>query len=185
MSTGKIRQLAFDAMLAAMCAVLAYLSIRINNNLKVTFESLPVLVGALLFGPLDGALIGLAGTTVYQLFFSGYGVTVTTPLWIAPYVLCGLLVGLYAKRNGYSLRPGQIAFIVVLGELLVTGMNTGAIYIDSKLYHYYRPGIISGVLALRLALCVAKAAAYSAVLPPLLRALHRYSFPAQRGGVKA
>ena len=90
----KTRRLAFDAMLAAMCAVLGALSIDLGN-LKITFEGFPVLLGALLFGPLDGLAIGGIGTLVYQLL--RYGVSVTTPLWILPYMLAGLLVGLIAK----------------------------------------------------------------------------------------
>lgn len=182
MSKSRIRQLTFDAMLAAMCAVLAYLSIRVNNNLKITFESVPVLIGAFLFGPLDGVVIGFVGSLIYQLFFSGYGVTVTTPLWIAPYVVCGLLVGLYAKRHAYSLKQRQVVFIIVANELLITAMNTGTIYVDSKIFGYYRPGIITGVLALRLILCVVKALAYSYVLPPLLRALRQNESVRRKGG---
>ncbi|MBQ9458438.1 MAG: ECF transporter S component [Oscillospiraceae bacterium] len=185
MPKNKTRQLVFDALLSAMCAVLAYLSVKVGSNFKVTFESVPILVGALLFGPLDGALVGLVGTTLYQVFFSGYGVTVTTPLWIAPYVICGLLVGLYAKRRGFSLKQWQIAFIIVSNELLITALNTGAIYVDSKIYGYYKPSIITGVLALRLIVCVVKAVAYAAVLPPLLQGLRQFAPQMRTGGVKA
>ena len=89
------RKLAADAVLAAMCAVLGALSLDFGN-LKITFESLPVLLAALAFGPLDGLAVGGIGTLIYQLL--RYGVSVTTPLWILPYALCGLLVGLYAKN---------------------------------------------------------------------------------------
>ena len=57
----KIKQLALDSMLAAMCAILGYLALDLGS-LKFTFESLPVLLGALLFGPIDGMLIGGVGT---------------------------------------------------------------------------------------------------------------------------
>lgn len=181
MSKINTRQLAIDAMLAAMCAVLAYLSIKVGSNLKVTFESVPILIGALLFGPLHGALIGFVGSTLYQLLGSGYGITVTTPLWIAPYVVGGLLTGLYAKRHGYALKQWQLVFIVVLSELAVTLMNTGAIYVDSKIYGWYYPGVVTGVLALRLVLCVTKAVAYSALFPSLLQSLRR-SVPVRRKG---
>ena len=107
MSKRSTKQLALDAMLAAMCAVLGYLSLDFGN-LKVTFESVPILLGALLFGPADGAAVGLVGTLIYQLL--RYGGAVTTPLWIAPYVLCGLLVGLYAKRNGFALDRKRIYY---------------------------------------------------------------------------
>ena len=53
----KTKQLTLDAMLAAMCAVLGYVALDMGN-IKITFESLPILLGAMLFGPVDGMLIG-------------------------------------------------------------------------------------------------------------------------------
>ena len=164
------KQITLDAMLAAMCAVLGYLAID-TGTVKVTFESVPVLIAALLFGPLDGMAVGLVGTLVYQLL--RYGVSATTILWILPYVLCGLIVGLYAKKKPFPLKQGQIVFIVVLAELVVTALNTLTLFVDSKIYGYYFPGIIQGALALRLILCVVKAVAYAYLLPLLLRPLRK------------
>ncbi len=175
MTKSNTKQLALDAMLAAMCAVLGYLSLDLGN-LKITFESVPILIAALLFGPADGAAVGLVGTLIYQLL--RYGVSVTTPLWIAPYVLCGLLVGLYAKRRGFALDRKQTAFIVISNELLITALNTVALYVDSRIYGYYSAAFIFGSLALRIVICVAKALAYSFALAPLLGALRR----GERGG---
>ena len=53
-------------MLCAMCAVLGYVALDLGS-IKLTFESLPVLLGALLFGPVDGMFIGGIGTLLYQL----------------------------------------------------------------------------------------------------------------------
>ena len=170
MTNTRTGRLSAGAMLAAMCAVLGYLSLDFGN-LKITFESVPVLVAALLFGPADGAAVGLVGTLIYQL--ARYGVTATTPLWIAPYVLCGAIVGWYAKKRGFSLTQGEVLFTVVSNELLITALNTVSLYIDSKIYGYYSPAFIFGSLALRAALCVGKAVAYSFALPPLLRAVRR------------
>ncbi len=166
METGKTKQLALDAMLAAMCAVLGYLSLDFIS-LKITFESLPVLLGALLLGPVNGCAIGLIGTLVYQLL--RYGVTLTTPLWILPYAVCGFAVGLCAKRKGFELSQGQMTALVVLNELLITLLNTGVMYIDSLLYHYYFPGFITGSLALRLVICIGKAVAFAFLLPVVLK----------------
>lgn len=161
------RRLSLNALLAAMCAVLGAVSIDMGN-LKITFESLPVLVGALLFGPLDGALIGGVGTLLYQLL--RYGVTVTTPLWILPYVLCGLLAGAYARRREFALSRGQLALIVFAMGIMVLVLNTAALVIDSKIYGYYTPVFIFGSLLPRIVICLVKAAAFTAVLPTLLRA---------------
>lgn len=166
----KTRQLTLDAMLCAVCAVLGYVALDLGS-VKITFESLPVLLGALLFGPADGMLIGGVGTLLYQLL--RYGVSATTLLWILPYVVCGLVVGLAAKLRGFRLDRFQTMILVVIAELAVTGLNSVAIYVDSKMYGYYFPGIIQGVLVWRLAICVVKAAAFGAILPTLTEAVRR------------
>ena len=164
------RQLAVDAMLSAMCAVLGYLALD-TGSVKITFESIPVLMAALLFGPIDGMAVGGIGTLIYQLL--RYGVSATTPLWILPYVACGALVGLYAKKNAFALTQRQVVFIVVANELLITALNTLVLLADSKIYGYYYPGIILGALALRLALCIVKAVAYAFLLPVLIRPIRK------------
>ncbi len=170
MSKRSTKQLALDAMLAAMCAVLGYISLDFIS-MKITFESVPILIGALLFGPLDGAAIGLVVTLIYQLL--RYGVSTTTLLWILPYVLCGLLVGWYASAHRFELTQKQMLFIVVVAELMVTLLNTGVIFVDSKIYGYYTPALITGSLALRLVICVGKAVAYAFALLPLLNAVRK------------
>lgn len=84
------RRLAADAMFAAMVTVLGLVSIS-TGNLKITVEALPVFLGALLLGPVDGLAIGGVGTLLYQLL--RFGVGATTALWIAPYVLAGAVRG--------------------------------------------------------------------------------------------
>ena len=135
------RKLAADAVLAAMCAVLGALSLDFGN-LKITFESLPVLLAALAFGPLDGLAVGGIGTLIYQLL--RYGVSVTTPLWILPYALCGLLVGLYAKKLGFVFSGKQLAWAVFLSSLLIFVLNTGVLWLDSIVYGYYSAVYIFG-----------------------------------------
>ena len=64
------RRLAADAMFAAMVTVLGLVSIS-TGNLKITVEALPVFLGALLLGPVDGLAIGGVGTLLYQLLRFG------------------------------------------------------------------------------------------------------------------
>ena len=59
-------QIAINAMLAALCAVLGYFSLDFVN-LKITFESFPVLLAGMMYGPVNGAMVGLTGTFIYQL----------------------------------------------------------------------------------------------------------------------
>ena len=91
-------------MLAALCAVLSYLSVDIGNSMRITFESFPIALGALLLGPLDGAAIAFVGNLIYQLL--RHGITATTLLWIAPYVITALLIGWPQRPPGFNC-PGQ------------------------------------------------------------------------------
>lgn len=167
------KQMAANAMLAAMCAVLGAISIDMGN-IKITFESIPILLGALLFGPADGAAVGFVGTFVYQVL--RYGFSVTTLLWMLPYVLCGLIVGQYARLRAFHLTKTQTILIVVMAELIVTTLNTGVMYIDSKLYGYYSAVYIFGMLLVRYAVCVGKAVAIGAIIPSLLALLRTRVF---------
>lgn len=162
-----IKRLSVNALLAAMCAVLGAVSLDFGN-LKITFESLPVLIGALLFGPLDGLAVGGIGTLLYQLL--RYGVTLTTPLWIAPYMLCGLWVGHCAKARNFELSIKQLTFAIFSSEIMILLINTFSLYVDSKIYGYYSPVFIFGSLFPRIILCLVKSAAFSAAMPALLRA---------------
>ena len=105
------RRLAADAMFAAMVTVLAAAAIK-TGNLKITIEAMPVFLGALMLGPVDGMVIGGIGTLLYQLL--SYGVTATTALWIAPYVLLGLCVGAVSARHGYACTKRQLVLLAVL-----------------------------------------------------------------------
>ena len=167
----KTRQLATDAILAAMCAALGALALDMNS-IKITLESFPILLGAMLFGPLDGLVIGAVGTALYQLL--RYGVSATTVLWILPYCVCGLLTGWYARKKGYRLTVPQSVGIAVLAELIVTTLNTGVMYVDAKLYGYYFKGFITGMLAIRYLVCVAKAVVYGVLLPRLIGAVRQF-----------
>jgi len=166
----KTRQLSIDAILAAMCAVLGYFALDFIN-LKITFEGFPVLLGALLFGPVDGMLIGGIGTFIYQVL--RYGVTATTLLWILPYVLCGLLVGWYSKKHGFSLNKKQLMLIVLAGSLLIFLVNTAVMYIDSKIYGYYSFVYIFGTIVPRSLICVGKSVVYGIAMPSLLEAARK------------
>ena len=157
-------------MLGAALVPLGALALDLNS-IKITFESFPILLGALLFGPLDGLAVGFVGTLLYQLL--RYGVSATTLLWILPYALAGLVTGIYAKRRGFSLTTGQTVGIVVAAEVLVMALNTLVMYIDAKLYGYWFPGFISAMLLPRGAVCIVKAVVFGLVLPKLCARVRR------------
>ena len=171
------RQMALDAVLAAVCAVLGYYGPDLGN-MKITFEGLPVILAALLCSPLDGAAVGGIGTLLYQLL--RYGVTATTPLWILPYILCGLLVGWLGDHCAPEKSFPRLAATVLAGEGLIFLLNTLVIYADSKIYGYYSYAYVFGSFWIRLGICAVKTVLYAAVLPGLLAALRRAGAPGRK-----
>ena len=170
-----VYQLVIDAMLIAVCAVLGYLAIDLTS-IKITFESLPILIAALLFGPIDGITVGALGTLIYQ--YLRYGFTATTALWMLPYIVLGFIAGFYAKKQNFRYKPKELGVLVVICELVVTLLNTLVILIDSKIYGWYYPTLITGSLAIRLVVCIAKAIVFGIILYPLLTEVRK------NGGLK-
>jgi ECF transporter S component (folate family) len=160
-------------MLIALYVVLSVLTPIKLQNFKFTFEALPVLIGALLGGPLDGLAVGGIGSFIYQLLFSGYGLTVTTPLWVLPHALSGLIVGLYAKARRYDYSFVSVVIIAALSALLVTALNTLALYIDAKVFGYYSNALVFGSLPLKILTGIILAVLFSLILPQLLKTLKR------------
>ena len=168
------RRLAVDAMLAAMFVCLSLVSISLPN-MKITLDSLPVLVAAFLLGPLDALAVGLIGSFFNQLLT--YGLTPTTVLWILPAGLRGLLVGLYVKRHSFELTQKQTVFIVVLSALAVTALNTLIMAVDSLIYGYYSAAYVFGALIFRIIAGVLTAVVFSLILPQLIKQLKKHIHP--------
>ena len=133
--------------------------------------SLPVIVGAMLYGPVGGLLVGLLGAFMGQLLT--YGVTATTILWILPQAARGLLVGVYAKHCGYKFSSGQLTLALIGTALVVTALNTGAMYIDSVIYNYYSYAYVFGGLVVRIISGAATAVLMVFVAPPVVNLLNR------------
>ena len=160
-------------MLIAVYIVLSILTPVKVVNFKFTFEAFPILVAALLSGPVDGLIVGAVGSFIYQLLFSGYGITPTTILWVLPHAASGLIVGLLSKSKNFDLNRLQIILFCILSSLTVTSLNLLALYVDSRLYGYYSPALVFGNLLLKIFTGVILAVIYSAILPKLLSYLKK------------
>ena len=154
------------AMLAALTAVLGM--VPDFGTFKITLESFPVLLSGLMFGPVCGLLTGGIGTFLSQLL--KYGLSVTTPLWLLPYVAAGLLSGLCAKKAGFSNTDLQIILITALCQIVITLLNSLAMYADAVVFGYYSPAIWGSVM-IRAGSCLIKTVAFGLVFPVLLKKL--------------
>ena len=162
-------RLAYDAVLAAMCAVLGSIAALDLGNLKFTFENFPVQVGALLFGPVDGMLIGGIGIFLSQMI--RYGIELSTPLWVLPYIISGLFTGFCAKRLRFSLSQVQMIIIIVINGIIVTAANTLGLFIYNKYILQVPLAATIAAIPKRVIISVIKSVVFAFILPPVLRAL--------------
>lgn len=165
-----VRQIAFDAMLAAMFFALSFVSLRLGGQ-KISISGLPVLMGALLFGPLHGFLIGLVGSFLEQMVT--FGLTATTILWCLPVAIRGLLVGLYAKWRKFDLGQWELIVVIALTALVLTALNTAVMYIDAVIYGYYSYAYVFGALVSRIIVGILTGVVFALVLPPLLKPIKK------------
>ena len=129
-----------DGMLLAMYIVLSTLTVRITPNLQITFTGIAIIMASVLYGFPDAIFVALFGSFIAQLR-GPYGLSITTPIWMIPPILravvFGLIYELYLKK-GIRLEDKRglyITFAIIAG-LITTIANTGAIYLDAKIFGY-------------------------------------------------
>lgn len=163
-----VHRLALVAMLSALFFALSLFSVDLGF-IKFTVAPLAILVAGFLFGPIDGAIVGLVGSFLEQ--FVKYGFSVTMPLWMFPAIVRGALVGALAlllrrflwsrAKDGERFtpaKPGTEAplFIVlcvvcaILSAIVVTLCNTVPLYVDYKIFGWSDENpLLWGVLSTR------------------------------------
>ena len=175
----KTKRMATNAMLAALYFALSMLAVPMGG-LKLTFEHLPIIIAAMMFGPVDALIIGALGELANQMMT--YGITVTTVLWMMPAMFRGLSVGLCAKflRKYVGLdavieKKLPMAFLVtcVISGLLCSLLNTFTLYVDSKMFGYYSHALVFGVLWARLAASAVSSVLMAVAAKPVLAAMRK------------
>lgn len=123
--------------LCGVCLALYFILSIVSINtqvIKITIDALPVIFIAIVCGPIDGLAVGLLGSFFAQLYL--YGLTVTTPLWILPAGIRGLIVGLMFYHKDVRVHKIRWILTVIISGLIVTGINTGVIILDAKIFKY-------------------------------------------------
>ena len=177
-----VRRIAIDAVLIAMYFGLSLLSVEIGG-IKLTFASLPTLICAMLFGPVDGFLVGFLGAFMEQMI--KYGFTATTLLWVLPPAIRGLFVGVCAlllKKHMsvdaiLSTKRPYVYFVVTLiSGAIVSVLNTLVFYVDAKMFGYYEYHMIFGVFWIRIASGLLSTLLMASIALPVVVALQRANF---------
>ena len=173
----KTRRMCYAALLAAMYVPLSlYVAVQVGN-VRISFGSLPVVVSALLFGPVEAVTVAMVGEFFKQLLT--YGLTYTTALYLVPPALRGLVVGLGAlallSLRGQRLEERRAACyaVCVLAAICTTVGNTGVNWLDSVIFGYYTPALIFGDLVWRLVVGMINALVMASLAMPLIRVLRK------------
>ena len=161
--------------LCAACIALhiileVFCAIRIGNDLKISFATLPFVVVALLCGPVEGLVTGLLGTFLSQLIT--YGVTITTPFWIIPGALQGLTAGLIFIAFKRKTKLVPIGVTCFASGLVLVIFNWIASYFDGVVFFkYWTMEVLIGLIPIRLLVWVGLAVVYTIVCVPITKAL--------------
>ena len=124
--------------LALLTAMMVLLTMTISIQtpfFKLSFGSLPVVLAAMLFGPLEGAAVAILGEFIVQVL-GPYGLMPTTFIWIWPPAIRALVIGgtaVWLRRSGIRLesRPVVCYGACVIGAVLTTVGNTAGMWLDS------------------------------------------------------
>ena len=135
-----LTRLTTNAMLAALYVVFAVFWTHKEPTIEISISTLPLLLCAALFGPLDAAAVALVGSFIEQLA-SPYGLSWSTLIWMAPVVLQSLLAGaiffFLRRRADRRLRVDwKLILVVFVCELVLTALNIAAQYVDGALVGY-------------------------------------------------
>ena len=178
------KRLVINAVLIAIYVVLRYFNIPFGNSFRFTLAPFPVILCALLYGPVDGVIVGLLGEFLSQIL-GPYGLTPTTLLWCLGETLRGGTLGLCSwlfLRKG--LLAGRVSGKHVLLLLLCcvgTGIlaslgQTFALYVDSKMMGYYTHAMVFGVMIWRVLVYILLSAIFGSLSLPIISALKKTKF---------
>jgi len=156
--------------LAAIYVVLSILSVG-SNNFKASFESLAVLVGAVLLGPIPGMLVALIGEFLHQLLM--YGLDPTTPLWLLPYIVEGLVAGWIVASELGDVSKKRLTLAAIVGEIVLTTVVTPVNYASAVIQGWGNWPMIAAGIPLRLAIMAVRIVLYVLVLPLLYQQLKK------------
>ncbi len=173
-NNGTTKKICACGALAALSFVLDLFAILLNTvfpAVKLPLSALPIIVGAVFYGPLWGAAVGFVGSLLGQIL--SYGLTPTTLLWVLPAAVRGLSIGLLFIAFKRSMKYPVLALEISISALMVTAVNTAVMYIDSKIYGYYSFAYVFGGLLVRVITGIAAAFVFAVIVPPIIKFLKK------------
>ena len=179
------KRLTVNAILIAIYVALRFFNIPFGDAFRFTLAPFPVILCALLFGPVDGLLVGLLGEFLSQVL-GPYGLTPTTLLWCLGETLRGGTLGLcsmlfWRKWLISAPRPDKKQTAILLLCCVLTGVlaslgQTFALYVDSTMMGYYNYAMVFGVMVWRILVYVLLSGCFGYLCLPVISALRKTKF---------
>ena len=165
------KKIVMIAMLTAVYVILCLVGTIRLWWMNISVATLPLIIAALLFGPVGGLFVGLLGSFLEQLLT--YGLMATTVLWLVPNTVRGLLLGIYFKKKNYHPSRVQLIGALTVAALITTALNTLVMYLDSVVQGYYSYAYVFGGIVTRVLAGVVTAVVMAFVAPPVVKLLER------------
>lgn len=179
------RRLVINAVLIALYVVLRFFNIPFGESFRFTLASFPVILCALLYGPVDGLIIGLLGEFLSQVL-GPYGLTPTTLFWCIGETVRGGALGLCSvlflrKRLFFAEQPTRKNIVLLLICCILTGVlaalgQTFALYVDSTMMGYYSYAMVFGLMIWRILVYALLAVLFGYLSLPIISALRKAKF---------
>lgn len=180
-SRKQIRLLVIDSLMIAMYVVLNTITEIPIGNIKITFGPLPIIFIAFYLGIRHVTIVAAIAEFLSQLL--GYGLTLTTPLWILPVVVRGVLICILAslilktKNNDIRrMKHYEYFTIILITGFIVTILNTAVIAVDALIFGYYSYAYVFGDLFFRFISMILSTVVYTLITKTVIDTLHKVKF---------
>ena len=124
-----IRRITMNAMMIAMYVVLDGISLKLNDYMKLTFNSFAVIICIILFGMLDGCIVAGVGEFIIQLKF----ISPFLPLFVLVQLVRAFIMGafaeaLFAKKNYLEKKPVWLYAMCIVSGLVTSALNSVVLF---------------------------------------------------------
>lgn len=154
----------------ALYIVLNLLTFKIGNIIEISFTMLPVIFIAIVYGPIEGMIVGALGEFVNQL---NWELSVMTPVWMLAPIMCGLVVGLLFRHKNPLQNVVLWIVTIIAAQIAITGSNTLAMYINNIVYPVWPIEIVWWVILIRAGISLGFAAIYGVLIPLIFKPLEK------------
>jgi uncharacterized membrane protein len=124
-----IRRITMNAMMIAMYVVLDGISLKLNDYMKITFNSFAVIICVMLFGMLDGCVVAGVGEFIIQLKF----ISPFLPLFVLVQLVRAFIMGafaetLFAKKKYLESKPVFLYGMVIISGFVTSALNSVVLF---------------------------------------------------------